>query len=330
MRKAILFLAASLLSITISGTTSHAQTRRGVTPEDYFAFTTVADPHLSPDGKSVVYVQTVVDQKKNRRESSIWLVPADGSVRPRRLSAQGFNSNAPRWSPDGRTLAFLSARNTESSAGEAPKPGEAPRPNIYLLSMAGGGEGIALTQLKNGVQSYQWSPDGSRIVAVSSVGPMDAIAPAARKSDVRHYKHIRYKFNDTGWFDDKRRHLWVISVPGGEAKQITEGQDWEDTNPQWSPDGTRIAFVSDRTGRAYDDSENTDVWIIPAAGGPLTKISDHAFRDDSPRWSPDGRQIAFSSDRDGNNEIYVMRPDGSQATRITGNSSTDYQPRWGP
>ena len=159
-----------------------------------------------------------------------------------------------------------------SSAGETPKS------QIYLLSIAGGGEAIALTKLKNGVQSYQWSPEGSRIVVVSTSGPMDGVATADRKSDVRHYTHIQYKFNDSGWFDDKRRHLWVVSVPGGEAKQITEGQDWNDTDPQWSPDGTRIAFVSDRTGKAYDDSHNTDVWVIPAAGGALTKISDQRLR----------------------------------------------------
>lgn len=320
MRKASLFLTTVvLLSISIPGTSpAFAQTRRGVTPEDYFSFKSIGDPHLSPDGKSVVYVQTVVDQKKNRRESSIWLVPADGSAAPRRLSAQGFNANAPRWSPDGKTLAFLSARNIESPAADAPRPAETPRPNIFLLSMAGGGEGISLTQLKNGVQSYQWSPDGTRIVAVSAVGPMDAIALSARKSDVRHYTHIRYKFNDTGWFDDKRRHLFVIGVPGGETRQITEGQEWDDTNPQWSPDGTRIAFVSDRSGKAYDNSENTDVWTIPAAGGALTKISDHAFNDENPRWSADGSQILFAGQTERHQfpKLYIAPAAGGSPSQI--------------
>jgi dipeptidyl aminopeptidase/acylaminoacyl peptidase len=268
--------------------TIHAQSKRGITPEDYLSFKFIGDPHISPDGKVIAYILTTIDQKKNRRESSIWVVPADGSAAPRRLSAEGFSSSSPRWSPDGRTLAILSARSSDLPAGETPKS------QIYLLSIAGGGEAIALTKLKNGVQSYQWSPEGSRIVVVGTSGPMDGVATADRKSDVRHYTHIQYKFNDSGWFDDKRRHLWVVSVPGGEAKQITEGQDWNDTDPQWSPDGTRIAFVSDRTGKAYDDSHNTDVWVIPAAGGALTKISDHAFEDENPRWSPDGKQILFT------------------------------------
>jgi WD40-like Beta Propeller Repeat len=290
MRKFHTLLISLLLILSLDSATAalQAATKRGVTPEDYFSFKFVGDPQLSPDGKLVAYMLTTIDQKKNRRDSSIWLVPADGSHASRRLSLEGFSSNAARWRPDGRTLAFLSARNVDPQAVEAPKP------QIYLLPILGGGEAVALTKLKNGVQGFQWSPDGSRIVCVSTSGPSDSISPADRKSDVRHYAHMRYKFNDTGWFDDKRSHLWVISVGNGDAQQITNGQDWDDTDPQWSPDGTRIAFVSDRTGKAYDDSDNTDVWVIPANSGTLTKISDHAFEDESPRWSPDGQQIVFT------------------------------------
>jgi dipeptidyl aminopeptidase/acylaminoacyl peptidase len=311
-----LFLAAtSLLLVVLASTASRAQTRRGITPEDYFSFQFIGDPHLSPDGQTVAYVLTIIDQKKNRRESSIWLVPIDASAPPRRLSAEGFSSNSPRWSPDGKTLAIISTRNSDPAADPA-------KSQIYLLPMTSGGEAIALTKLKNGVQSFQWSPDGTRIVAISSSGPSDAIAPADRKSDVHHYSHIQYKFNDTGWYDDKRRHLWIITLPGGDAKQITDGQDWNDSDPQWSPDGTRIAFVSDRTGKAFDDSQNTDVWVIPAAGGALTKISDHAFDDDSPRWSPDGKQILFAGQPDSRHQfpkLYVANSVGGSPSQLAVN-----------
>ena len=317
-----LFAAACFFCLVILGSEGiRAQSKRGVTPEDYLSFKFVGDPHISPDGKVVAYVLTVIDQKKNRRESSIWVVPADGSAAPRRLSAEGYSSNSPRWSPDGKTLAILSARSVDLPAGETPKS------QIYLLSIAGGGEAIALTKLKNGVQNYQWSPEGSRIVVVSTSGPMDGVATADRKSDVRHYTHIQYKFNDSGWFDDKRRHLWVVSVPGGEAKQITDGQDWNDTDPQWSPDGTRIAFVSDRTGKAYDDSHNTDVWVIPAAGGTLTKISDHAFEDENPRWSPDGKQILFTGQTAVHQfpKLYIADSAGGAASQLAVRISTTSQ-----
>ena len=278
----------SLLLLPVFWVVVKAAEKRGITPEDYFAFQFITDPRISPDGKAVAYVYTTVNQKKNSRESSIWVVAADGSAAARRLTAEGVNSNSPRWSPDGKTLAFLSSRNLEPGTSETHKP------EVYLLPVAAGGEAVALTKLQNGVHSFSWSPDNNRIVCVSATGRSDAIPAGDRRSDVRHYTHIRYNFNDTGWFDDKRRHLWVVTVPGGEAKQITDGQDWEDLDPQWSPDGTRIAFVSDRTGRAYDQSQNTDVWVIPASGGALVKISDHPYEDEQPRWSPDGSRILFA------------------------------------
>jgi dipeptidyl aminopeptidase/acylaminoacyl peptidase len=264
--------------------------KRGVTPEDYFAFESLGDIHISPDGRQVVYVVTAIDQKVNRRNSSVWAVPSDGSSSPRRLTSEGFSSNSPRWSPGGSSIAFLSTRSAEPASSNGAEP---PRPQLWILPL-NGGEPQVVTHLKNGVNSFQWSPDGKRFVMVSRTGPSDDIAPSARKSDTRHYTHISYKFNDTGWFDDKRSHLWVVDATGNSTKQITSGDDWNDTDPQWSPDSKRIAFVSDRTGKELDRSFNKDVWVTGAEGGPLTKISDHDFEDTLPRWSPDGRQIAFA------------------------------------
>jgi dipeptidyl aminopeptidase/acylaminoacyl peptidase len=276
---------------------SHAAlANRGITAEDYFAFQFISDARISPDGRQVAYVLTAIDQKKNRRNSSIWLVAVDGLSAPRRLTAEGLNSNSPRWSPDDSRLAFLSARNVETpdpAPGGAGAPAEPARPQICILNMDGGEAQVA-SHLKNGVTVFQWSPDGKRFVAVSRVGPSDQVPRDAHRSDVRHYRHILYKFNDTGWYDDKRSHLWVVDAVSGQDQQITSGDDWNDTDPQWSPDGARIAFVSDRTGQEYEDSHNTDVWVISASGGALTKISDHAFEDDLPRWSPDGQRIVFA------------------------------------
>lgn len=304
-----------------------AEHKRGITPEDYYSFEFISDPHISPDGRLISYVLTTVDQKQNRRQSNIWIVATDGKEPPRQLTTSQQSSNSPRWSPDGRSLAFLSSRPTgtennpaasatqpSSTATPAPQIGptpssspsapaspgissaqstasaETPRTQIYLLSMSGG-EARRMTNLRNGVSSFQWSPDGTRFAVVSRSGPSDE---HASRSDVRHYFHPSYKFNDTGWFDDKRSHIWIVDASMGMAKQITSGDDWNDTDPQWSPDGTKIAFVSDRTGKAFDESRNTDVWVISAeGGGTLLKISDHDEADESPRWSPDGKTIAF-------------------------------------
>ncbi|MGI8653638.1 MAG: prolyl oligopeptidase family serine peptidase [Pyrinomonadaceae bacterium] len=343
-------IAALLMSFSLSVALAQVtEGRRGIKPEDYYSFEFLSDPHLSPDGKLVAYVVTVIDQKQNRRVSNIWVTATDNSRAPRQFTFSAQSSSSPRWSPDGQALAFLSSRAAGSevnnnsagsvnnpvtanaqgtaaatsttaaratptpNASSAPEPSpsneptapgspgitsaqstvsvETPRSQIYVLSL-NGGEARRVTNLKNGVSSFQWSPDGTRFVVLSRTGLSDEQKIA--RSDVRHYRHTSYKFNDTGWFDDKRSHLWIVNAETGAAKQITSGEDWNDSDPQWSPDSTKLAFVSDRTGKAFDESRNTDVWVISADGGALTKISDHAESDESPRWSPDGKTIAFT------------------------------------
>ncbi len=269
---------------------------RGVTPEDYFAFESISDPNISPDGKTVAYVVAKIDRAQNRRNSAIWLAATDGSRAPWQFTTAPQSANSPRWSPDGKSLAFISARSETAAAAQGPAA-EQPRSQIYLLSM-NGGEARRITNLKNGVSQFRWSPDGTRLVVVSRIGPSDSRTSDSRdRSDVRHYKNSSYKFNDSGWFDDRRTHFWIVDVKSGEARQITKGDDWNDSDPQWSPDGKRIAFVSNRTGKEYDEDRNTDVWVLNADGsGSLTKISDHDESDNQPRWSPDGKWIAFTGE----------------------------------
>ena len=293
-----------------------AAAKRGVTAEDYFAFRSAADPRLSPDGKQVACVVTTIDQAHNRRENSLWVVAVDGQSAPRRLTAEGSNCTSPRWSPDGTRLAFLSNRQAQPPASASPTaaPADQARMQIWILPM-GGGEAQALTHLKNGASAIQWSPDGKRLVALSRTGPSDKLAADARPSDVRHYTHILYNFNDTGWHDDKRSHIFVIDAATGSASQITAGDEWNDTDPQWSPDATRIAFVSDRTGLEYEDGRAKNIWVVAAEGGALTRISDHEFGDSQPRWSPDGSAIAFAGEvaRRLFPKIYIAPSAGGQA-----------------
>ena len=281
-----------LLCLLIFGQAFSQQSLRGITAEDYFAFEFLSDPHISPDGKLVAYVVTKIDRAQNRRNSSIWMVATDGSRSPWQFTTSPQSVSSPRWSPDGQWLAFTSSRPESSAQGGS---AETPRSQVYVLSMAGG-EARRVTNLKNGVSSFQWSPDGARLVIVSRVGPSDGRSENKDRSDVRHYKNSAYKFNDSGWFDDRRTHLWVVDVKSGSAKQITEGDEWNDNDPQWSPDGTKLAFVSNRSGKEYEGDRNSDVWVIAAGGGALTKISDHQESDSSPRWSPDGRTIAFTGE----------------------------------
>jgi dipeptidyl aminopeptidase/acylaminoacyl peptidase len=317
-----------------------AQTPRGVTPEDYFSFEFISDPNISPDGKLVAYVLTKVDRAQNRRNSSIWLVATDGSRAPWQFTTSPQSSTSPRWSPDGKSLAFLSSRPDSMPAAApaaAPAAGaastgttEPPRAQVYVLSM-NGGEAKRITNLKNGVSLFRWSRDGTHFVAVSRIGPSDIRAEGRPenkdRSDVRHYKTTSYKFNDTGWFDDRRTHLWVVNVKSGDAKQITEGNDWNDSDPQWSPDGTRVAFVSNRTGKEYEENRNTDVWVVSAEGGKLTKISDHDEADNQPRWSPDGKWIAFTGEiHDRDHPKIFLAPSTGGAPSVLAASGLDLIP----
>jgi dipeptidyl aminopeptidase/acylaminoacyl peptidase len=285
-----------LLLLTVA---SVALAQRGVTAEDYFAFETANDPQMSPDGKWIAYTVTTIDQKVNRRMSRVWIAATDGSHPPVPFTSDSTSSTSPRWSPDGRFMAFLSAR-------------DGGRNQIWLLSR-NGGEGRRVSNLENGVSNFEWSPDSTRFVCLTRTGPA-----ASKNSDVRHFTHANYKFNDTGYFDEKRSHVEVIDVKTGAAKQITDGNDWNDTDPHWSPDSTRIVFVSDRTGKEFDFSHNSDVWVIPAAGGELTKISDHEGPDRSPRWSPDGRRIAFlgAVDEEDQAKFYVAPAEGGKPSTL--------------
>jgi len=168
--------AISLCALLLFSVASARQVegKRGITPEDYYSFQFISDPQISPDGKLVAYVVTTVDQKQNRRHSAIWMTAIDGSRTPWQFTTNPQNSNAPRWSPNGQSLAFLSARPAEVAATRVSIESPAPesRPQIWVLSMTGG-EARRITTFKNGVTSFKWSPDGKRLACLSRVGPSD-------------------------------------------------------------------------------------------------------------------------------------------------------------
>jgi dipeptidyl aminopeptidase/acylaminoacyl peptidase len=302
-----------------------AQTR-GITPQDYFSFELVSDPRVSPDGARVVYVVSRVDRGQNRRISSVWIAPTDGSTPAHVLIDEAWAPSGPRWLPDGSGIAFTSARaSTDTSSGGARRP-STNRPQLWILSLAGGAP-RKVTSIMNGVTSCVPAPTGNRAACLSRTGPSDK-RPATALSDVRHYSHLSYKFNDTGWYDDKRSHIWIVDLATGGARQITDGDDWNDTDPQWSPDGTRIAFVSDRTGHEYDGGRNTDVWLIGPEGGAPTKISAADGPDNSPRWSPDGKSIAYvtAAAEEAPPQILIAPVGGNGGVTIAPYPSLDFIP----
>ncbi len=305
--------------ILAAATVAMAAGQRPITTDDYHQFRFVGDPTFSPDGKTVAFTVTRVDRTQNRRVSGIWLAPTDRSDPPRPITSGASSSTGPAFSPDGRHLSFYSTR-------AVPGDDVSTRSQLYLLPL-NGGEPRRLSNLPNGVSGCAWAPGGDRLACLSRSGPGDQ-RPGPPPSDARHYTGLRYKFNDTGWFDDRRSHLWVFDVATGRATQLTSGDGWNESDPQWSPDGSRIAFVSNRTGREFDGNEDSDVWVIPAAGGELTRISDHAGPDGTPRWSPDGRTIAFMGrEKDGDPGAIWTAPAGGGTASTLLYPSVDLSPQ---
>jgi dipeptidyl aminopeptidase/acylaminoacyl peptidase len=261
---------------------------RRVEPEDLLAIRLTSDVQFSPDGSRIAYTQTEIDRGRDVYVSRIWVVPSAGGPPAPFTSVLDRDSDA-RWSPDGRWLAFLSAR------GEDP-------PQLYLMP-SGGGEARRLTNLDGGAGTPVWSPDGTRIVFAARVSketpPSDPAARARWTQRPKVITRAQYKIDGSGFTFDTRSTLVVVAATGGESKAIAAGAAGEaigdDIGPAWSPDGRRIVFSRMRTGAA--DFYVSDLWVVDADGaqtdgGRPRRITEHVGRATSPAWSPDGATIA--------------------------------------
>jgi dipeptidyl aminopeptidase/acylaminoacyl peptidase len=251
-----------------------------MTPEDLYAFRFLADAQISPDGARVAYVLREIDREANTYRSSIWLVPSDGGTPPVRFTAGPGQDALPRWSPDGRVIAFVSDRNAPAGDAKKRKP-----KNIFLLSLDGG-EARQLTTFDDDCGELAWSPEGKRLAFTRK----DAKPKDADDDGVRVYDRMRYKTDEGFLLDGRRKHVWVVDVQDGDARQLTRG-DWDDASPSWSPDGGEIAFVSNRTD---DREKNTvaDIHVAAVPSGAVRRLTDEQGSYGNPRFSPDGGEIA--------------------------------------
>jgi len=247
-----------------------------VLPEDVYELVWAADPRLSPDGRTAAVVVRSVDREENRYRGAIWLVPVDGSS-PRRLTAGLREDSSPRWSPDGRLLAFTSDR--EGGARQ-----------LYVIPVDGG-EPRRLTDLPEDIETPVWSPDGRRLAFASRVPDAAYAEKDDRRRPPRRFRRLQYKLDDAGWIGDRRRHLFVVAADGSAAPaQITDG-DFEDARPCWSPDGARIVFDSARHD-TWDIDLRRDLYVVPAEGGEPERLTAGDGWYEAPSWSPDGALIA--------------------------------------
>lgn len=277
------------LSLLVFGVTSPlpAQNagKRALTVDDLFRLREVDDPQLSPDGQWVAYTVRTLDPKSDSRDTDIWMASWDGTQNLR-LTWSKASETTPRWSPDGRSLAFLSGREDEHESDQ-----------IWLLNRAGG-EAEKLTTFAGGVSDYAWSPDGTRLALI--VDDPDSSADSAKSKTPPPIVIDRFQFKEdiTGYLTTKRSHLYVFDLASRKAELLTPG-DFYELLPAWSPNGKSIAFVSKRRPE-FDRTDNWDLYAVEAAPGAMPRQlttfegadNDPTF-ESRPAWSPDGKSIAY-------------------------------------
>jgi dipeptidyl aminopeptidase/acylaminoacyl peptidase len=311
MKPSMLITAAIVAAGVIAP--PRAAEKRTITEKDLFSFVWIADPQIAPDGSQIAFVRTTIDEKKDAYESAIWLVKTDGSEPPRPITS-GVRDTTPRWSPDGRRLAFV--RSVD-------KDGRAQPPQVHLMPMAGG-EPFALTDLARGANNPEWAPDGKTIAFSSTTrasevgsGAAKPSGEKARESDVRVVTDAVYRANGVagwGYVDrDRPAHIWTVSVPSGPGdrptpKTITSGE-FGAGNAKWSRDGARIFFVSDRRREAYYYPRDSDLYSVAKDGGEPVKAVSIDGNIGAYSFSPDGKQVAFVGTLAGNPERSYSQPD---------------------
>jgi len=282
----------SLLLILACAFSLVAQTaRRPMKVDDLSRFRNVSDPQISPDGKLVAYVVSSTDVKEDKSTSHIWMIGIDGS-NDRQITFSQESENSPRWSPDGKYLSFTSSR-----------PGKTRGNQVWLLDRSGG-EAMQLTEIKGRLQGHEWSPDSKRLALIigdpdpeADPGPSPAPGASATPRVPKPIVIDRYRYKQDGQgylLSGRHTYIYLFDIATKKLERLTKSK-WDESSPAWSPDGTRIAFMSNHSDDP-DRDPAAQLYVVSATPGStekqLTPVTTRAGRS-RPEWSPDGKWIAF-------------------------------------
>jgi dipeptidyl aminopeptidase/acylaminoacyl peptidase len=258
--------------------------------EDLLRFQMVTDPQVSPDGTRVAFVQIRMDADANEQKANIWLVSADGSAPARQITFGPRRDSRPRWSPDGRRLAFVSNRDRDWAA------------DLYVLELDGG-EPRRVCSLPRGIEDYDWSSDGGRFALLGKPEyPDDEERPPAAGAEerrkryqerVRHIKRFRYRMDGKGQLDDETVQVWVCALEGGEPRMLTDGP-FEIQRPRWAPGGG-IAFLSNRDPD-HDRSSVSEIYLVGADDREVTQLTSYGQPMIAFSFGPDGSLATLRAD----------------------------------
>ncbi len=277
--KKICIITTLFLGLAAAGSYLHsrpeAETGRAMSPEDTLRIHSVGSPALSPDGDTVLYTLSIrdMDDEDYKRTTHIWRTGIAGGD-SRQLTRGEESCSSPAWFPDGQMFAFLSSRGEkgEDEGGS----------QIFFMSMDGG-EAWQITQHEESIRSFEIAPDGESLLFLAQ-------DPLSKEE-----KEARKKKDDEIVMDENFRmtHLWHFDISTRESTRLTEGE-YTVSDPQWSPRGKEILFVSRPTPKV-DDSYASDIWRVDLITEKKEKLYENPGPDFSPRWSPDGEKIAFAS-----------------------------------
>jgi dipeptidyl aminopeptidase/acylaminoacyl peptidase len=281
MRHSLLVLVSLVAALALAE--SAAAQRRSLTAEDINALHQISDPQVSPDGEWVAYEVRTADLAKDKRVTHIWMANWDGK-RTVQLTYSPESENKPRWSPDGKHLAFLTARGGDDEPEQ-----------VWLLDRLGG-EAKPLTGFNGAVVDFAWSPDAKRLALIVADEDPDRKKKGEEEKTAPPIVIDRYYFkeDETGYLTALRQHLYVFDMQTRKAELLTPGK-FDEGWPAWSPDGKFIAFLSKRSPDPDRDNEFGLYVIAPQVGAEPRLVTKFQGGDwmASPSWRPNGREIAF-------------------------------------